>query len=269
MSTIALGIPYTPWEPQREANMVKLREILNTEGKADFYREFTERAANSVWSEQLWNWQFETGADWGVEIQDDVQIPKFFWPALRAMLSAVPADAKVIGLTSVHPLGREIARRGHRWYRTPGNIVGWAWAIRREALGDFLEFRAQADDEFRGKNEDDQLGTWCARQGFGVWHPVPTIVDQNTAIPSNTTWGDGQSLRRSSVNWRAYSEGEMTDPSWWLPSGVPSLLPMPEQKHCWMCLQAAAHVTSQTTGCGLCGLCIYKSLGGLLGLQVK
>ena len=73
MTTIALGIPYTPWQPEREANMVKLRQLLDTEGKADFYREFTERAANSVWSEQLWTWQRETGADWGVEIQDDVK----------------------------------------------------------------------------------------------------------------------------------------------------------------------------------------------------
>ena len=79
MTTIALGISFSLATGAR-GDMVKLRQLLDTDGKADFYREFTERAANSVWSEQLWNWQFETGADWGVEIQDDVQIPKFFWP---------------------------------------------------------------------------------------------------------------------------------------------------------------------------------------------
>ena len=278
MTTIALGVPYTPWVPEREANMVKLRCLLGVgeliaacQGGvcADFYREFTDRESNSAWSERMWKWQRETGAEWALSLQDDVQIPPYFWQALRAMLSAVPEDAHVIGLTAVHPLGREIARRGHRWYRTPGNVIGWAWAIRGPALARFLEFRERADEEFRRRTEDDQITQWCARVGIGAWHPVPTLVDQDTSIKSSTTWGDGQSLRRSSVNWRSYTEGEMVDPSWWTPSGIPQMLPLPEQRHCWFCLESPAQVNSPITGCGVCRVCLFKCVGASMGIQVN
>jgi hypothetical protein len=269
MTTIALGIPHTPWVPARAESMARLREGLNIHGTADgvgadSYREFTDRAPNSVWCGQFWTWLHETGADWCLQLQDDVMVAPCFWPALRAMLAALPPDADVVGLTSVHPAAPEIARQGHRWYRTPGNVVGWAYAIRRDALGEFLEARTALPESFRQSNEDMQLAKWCEKSGHEVWHPVPTIADHDTSVPSSYA-NDGHAHRRPQVTWRAFTEGELTDPTWWKPSGAPELLQTAEWRSCWHCTaHRPAKFQSASTGAGLCTTCMAEMLGFML-----
>ena len=267
MTTIALGIPHTPWVPARVESMARLRGELEIHEHDDtndesgypacsgtealekgmcgpplgpaHYREFTDRAPNNVWAEALWTWLHETGADWCLQLQDDVMVAPCFWPAIRAMLSALPPDADIVGLTSTHPMAPDVAKRGHRWYRTEANLVGWAYCIRREALGEFLEGRAQLPPKFREQNEDEQIAEWARVSGRGVWHPVPAIIDHDTSIPSSYK-NDAHSHRRPQVTWRTYDERELTDPTWWIPSGTPELLAMPPQFECWACGKEAA-----------------------------
>ena len=269
MSTIALAIPHTPWVPARVESMARLREAAGLLGdfgdgtRADFYREFTDRAPNNVWAEALWRWLAETGADWCLQLQDDVMVAPCFWPALRAMLAAVPDDVDVIGLTSTHPMTHNIAKRGHRWYRTPGNLVGWAYCIRRVALVEFLEGRAQLPDAFRKQNEDEQIAQWAEKSGRGVWHPVPAIVDHDTSIPSSYA-NDGHSHRRPQVTWRTFDERELTDPTWWKPSGTPEMLAMPPQFECWGC-GAEPHAVKFPSGVRLGRQCVANLMSAMVG----
>lgn len=264
VSTIALGIPTTPWVPERLASMQRLRVALHPGGVAcDRYAEFTERESNAEWSVKLWNWLYSTGADWCLQLQDDVIAAPCFWRALRSMLGALPESAAIVGLSAVHPMAPEMARRGHRWYRTTGMLVGWAYAIRREALGQFLEVREELTRQVGDKCEDVILGTFAARSGYGVWHPCPTIVDHDTSIPSSYA-NDHHSTRRPQVTWRDFGEGSLTDPEWWKPSGAVEILPMPPQRNCWFCLERGAVSNSAKTGAGICGVCLGACMGSVL-----
>lgn len=270
MTTIALGIPTTPWVPARVQSMGRLRaELLlssATSGisnvKADHYREFADRAPNWVWSLDLWNWLHETGAEWCMQLQDDVMAAPCFWPALRAMLSSLPKEAEIVGLSAVHPMAPEWARRGHRWYRTKALLVGWAYVIRRDALGEFLRVRERLVEKHGKKCEDVLLGQFAAESEKYIWHPCPTIVDHDTSIPSSYD-NDEHSTRRPQVTWRDFGEGSMTDPTWWRPSGLPALLPMPPQRVCWMCMQKGI-VAQAPNGVGVCGVCIGAMIGSNL-----
>ena len=87
---IALAIPHTPWVDERVTSMTSLLvaldlvEPLTDAGPCFAYREFTERAPNAVWAEKLWTWLFETGADWCLQLQDDVIVAPCFWPILKS-----------------------------------------------------------------------------------------------------------------------------------------------------------------------------------------
>jgi hypothetical protein len=265
VSTIALAIPHTPWVPARAESMERLLDALGIGGlqepgfPVDHFCVFTERAANHVWAESMWRWLHSTGADWCLQLQDDVMVAQCFWPAIRAMLGALPPEADVVGLTSVHPMTPEIARRGHRWHRTPGNLVGWAYALRRDALGAFLEDRARLPEGFRVQNEDEQIAIWTQRSGRSVWHPVPAIVDHDTSIPSSYG-NDHHSHRRPRVTWRTFDEREICDVDWWRPSGTPEMLPMPDHQLCWMCGDRPVLARSERTGCGICHECAIEAL---------
>lgn len=271
---IALAVPHTNWVPERVKSMSRLMQAIhpkdwtetNRDGEQHF-REFTDRAPNHVWSAEMWTWLRDTGADWGLQLQDDTTVAPCFWHALRAMLSALPSDAMVVGLASVHPMSAEIERQGKHWYLSPGNVVGWAYAMRHEALVRFLDDRASYDEGFRTMNEDEQIGEWCRRAMLPVWHPVPSIVDHDTTIPS-TYGNDFHTHKRTKVTWAGFTEASLTSSEWWKPDASLDILPIPPQRACWFCHKNAPAFGSET-GCQLCGICILKCVGKSMGVMIN
>lgn len=276
MSTIALAVPHTPWQPARVESTARLRKALDVCDDRGFelalaiegtiYREFTDRAPNHVWALGMWKWLLETGADWCLQLQDDVQVAPNFWPALRAMLEALPSEADVIGLTSTHPVAQEIARRNHRWYRTPNNLVGWAYCLRREALAAFLSDRTHAPESFRTMNEDEQIGRWAELTKRTIWHPVPTLCDHDTSIPSSYS-NDQHSLRRAQVTWRGYAAADLESVEFWRPGSVVEVFQSPPQRACWFCAERPVLSQSAKTGAAICGVCVGAIIGAFLGGQ--
>ena len=286
--TIALAVPHTPWIPERARSMAQLRGSLGFTRERDkpdafatlpgdrmlpndagwtHYREFTARAPNNVWCVELWTWLRDTGAAWCLQLQDDVVVMPGFWSVLRAMLGAVPEDVGVVGIAGVHPMATGIARRGHRWYRTPNNLVGWAYALRHEALVAFLDAREQYEPRFREMHEDEQIGEWCHRTRRPIWHPVPAICDHDTTIPSSYR-NDHHSHRRPAVTWRTFDSVALAEPSFWMPSGVPNLLATAYQRTCWYCGVEPSKFRSDATGCELGPMCMMRILGAAMGVQV-
>jgi hypothetical protein len=231
--TIALGIPHTPWVPERAQSMARLRKLLGEplhhtdaairEGAQPLhYREFIDRAANAVWSHQLWKWGYETGADHLLQLQDDAIVAPDFWPHLRAIIAAVPD--KIIGLEAAHPRGRQIAKSGGRWYTTSDMLIGVGYVIPRELLGLSLRWREMALVDGWKLDEDMLIGIFCLTTGTRIWHPVPTIIDHDTDLASN--YGhENHSHRRPSVTWSdpIVAGQNMSAPGFWEPSGVPHL----------------------------------------------
>jgi len=275
-TTIALAIPTTAaWVPARADSMERVRQSLgvrrNPEDDGfmsespygpDSYTEITERSSNKIWPRKMQQWALDTKADWFLTLQDDTLHPPYFWKALRAMLPHIPPN-QVLGLSSVHPMAPEIARQGHRWYRTQSWLVGWAYAMRREDLQEFVSWTDARPKLVEACNEDDLLNRWIHASNRYTWHPVPTIVDHDTSIDSQYN-NDHHAHRRASCTWRDFGEGSLTDTDFWLPSGEPRQLLVPAVNHCWFCMERPGYAASHKTGAALCRKCLGEMVQQLI-----
>jgi hypothetical protein len=254
--TFALGIPHTPWRPERVESLSRLAEVLgvclddgdlyvDSDPAVETFRVFGEREPNHEWSRRMWGWGAEQDATHFVTLQDDVLVPDNFWPALSAMVEAVPDE--VIGLEVIHPFAAALAAEGHRWFTTSDCLVGVGYVMPVPLLREFLAWRASQlkPDAIREAepgqvqeiNEDTLIMLWCLAMGRRIWHPLPTIIDHDTELASNYG-NDGHQARRPAVRWDTEQwlrDGPSPDgaPTWeeaafWRPDGdVPHLGRMP------------------------------------------
>ena len=269
--TIALGLPHTPWVPARAESWARLRESLGVAPGPStvpwptgvIVASFTERESNRVWPSRMWRWGVDSGLTHFLTIQDDVLVAPCFWPALRAMLEAYPD--RIIGLSAVHPVGPEVARKGQRWYCTRSWLVGWAYVLPRADLAAFVAWTEANPARVESTNEDSLLNEWITESGRDTWHPVPTLVDHDTSIES-TYGNDEHTHRRATVTWRGYSEHDLCSPDWWR-DGSGILLPLAWQHECWACQRQPVAVKAQN-GLGLCKLCVLTFSAWAMGVPL-
>jgi hypothetical protein len=286
--SIALGLPHTPWVPTRVESFARLctslsyghgRDLISTAACRDgvfkecHTRVFDEKESNRIWPGKLYRWAISTGATHCLQLQDDALVYDKFWPALQAMLEAVPDQ--IIGLEANHPLGPEMHRTGRRWFRTRAWLVGvgYVWPMDPNlphGLPAFLRWCEEFPAIVAQTNEDSLVNGWAAQHGFDIWHPVPTIIDHDIGVPS-TYGNDGHHeysmYRRPTVTWRDVPLlSGLTDPDYWRTTveGTP-LLPGPGTQRCWFCGERQAGVTSQKTGCRVCPLCALSAVGAYMG----
>lgn len=206
---ISLAIAHTPWVPERVRSMDRLRQALRHSSPSPLFEqyEFTERSPNWVWSALMWEWSVGTDADWCLFLQDDVIAAPNFWPALRAMLEALPNSAHVVGLEVAHPAAPALAEEGYRFFTTTDALVGVGYAIRGCTLTEFLGWRAQRlkAGAIEAITEDTLLGLFCACREIRIWHPLPTIIDHDVSIESSYG-NDTHPNRRPLVRWDSHSE---------------------------------------------------------------
>ncbi len=197
--TFALGIPHTPWRPERVESLERLRVSLGgfDSGPVAASRLFVDREPNHVWSEKMWRWATGTSASHFLTLQDDAIVAPDFWKHLRAMVSAVPEQ--IIGLESVHPASRNVR---DCWYTTPDCLIGVGYVVPIQTLRNFLTWRSKLrKGAIETLTEDTQIGLYAMHTGYNVWHPVPTIIDHDTGLPS-TYDNDAHGFRRPLVTWQ-------------------------------------------------------------------
>lgn len=237
---IALCVPHAPWLPARVVSMARLRAALQPEAASLVgYRELTDRAPNPEWSGSMFRWLAEQDSDWSLVVQDDALVPENFWAALRAMLAALPRYAQIVGLHVCHPIAGALAREDVRIFTTSDALVGLAWAMRTEALREFVRWRARelepgweqptmrpGDEPGRPSGppsltEDTMIGVWALATGRRVWHPIPAIVDHDTSLES-TYGNDEHEHRRPQVTWadaarfaHAWEPSDLEAPGFW------------------------------------------------------
>jgi hypothetical protein len=203
--TFAVGIPHTPWVPERAASMDRLIRDLGMPLSREMVcaKLFQEREPNWSWSQKLWGWACSTGATHLLQIQDDVIVGPEFWPTLLAMVEAKPDD--VIGLESVLGIGTQ-------WYSTSDGLIGVAYVVPIRLLRDFITWRSTElrADGYKLLNEDTLLGLWCFVTGRRILHPSVTIVDHDTELASSYG-NDRHSHRRPS---RTTTRGDAAPESW-------------------------------------------------------
>jgi len=216
--SFAVAIPHTPWVSERVESMQRLRKAVGQWVRAEEqdieYKEFTDRAPNRKWSETMWRWGAQSDATHFLTLQDDVIAAPNFWPALRAMLEAQPD--KVICLETVHPAAQALAIDGHRWMTTSDGLVGVGYVLPTALLREFLAWRGSALKEgaLSAMTEDTLLALWCMSSGNRVWHPLPTIIDHDTSIPS-TYANDEHPNRRPLVRWDTMPEAPLEHAQNW------------------------------------------------------
>lgn len=267
--TFAVGLPHTPWVPERVESFVRLFASINGGGASDL-RVFEDREPNYVWSQKLWRWACSTGATHLLQLQDDAILAPNFWPALCAMVSWRPAE--IIGLEAVHPLGPEQFRTGRRWYRTRAWLigVGYVWPLDsnlENGLPAFLKWCDANPKRVQSTNEDSLASEWAFEHSFDIWHPVPTIIDHDLGVPStyaNDEHYEFSMYRRPTVTWRDIPNLKaIEDEAYWRQSEAP-LLPGAGTQLCWYCLEGQGKMVSPKTGARLCRECLAKMLGHLL-----
>lgn len=224
--TFSLAISHTPWIEERVRSVHRLLEELGVLAYEDEdpdtgsliahgltcpdaidVRLVSDRAPNDQWSERMWKRSAETDATHCLFLQDDVEVAPRFWAALRAIVETRPDD--IIGLEVAHPIARPLAGEDVRLFTTADMLVGPGYVIPRDVLVEFLIWRAEKlRDGWRtaagGKpaiTEDTMIGVFALTTGRRIVHPIPTIIDHDTSIPS-TYGNDWHTNRRPHVTWK-------------------------------------------------------------------
>lgn len=203
--TFALGLPHTPWRPERAESFQRLMkelggpERLHEQGCTSAHV-FDEKVPNWSWSADMWQWGAERDASHFLTLQDDAKTAPDFWAQLREIVEERPDD--VIGLEVVHPAAPLLARAGVRWFSTSDCLVGVGYVVPRGILQEFLRWRATAlkPGALERINEDTLLGLFCSVTGRRIYHPIPTVIDHDVSVPS-TYKNDQHALRRPLVRW--------------------------------------------------------------------
>lgn len=223
----SLAISHMPWLPERVRSMYRLREQVSAEwpqvanGTSTYYKEFTDRAPNWVWSEQMWSWAADlAGITECVFLQDDVVVAPNFWGALEAMTRH---PWQIMAFHCAHPAARGFFREGKRWYTTADGLIGIGYVLRQDTLKAFLQWRTEMLKPriFERINEDDQINLFAMANNIKIWHPVPTIVDHDLSLDS-TYGNDHHMYRRPQVLWTdldmmGMHVESMEQPEWWGP----------------------------------------------------
>ncbi len=196
----SLAIAHTPWVPERAASMKRLQDSLNDARDDMAYEVFSDKEPNHVWSGKMWTWAAsQEGVDWCVFLQDDAVVSPDFFARLEEIVKRSGED--VIGLQVAHPAAVGLAAEGEEGFTTTDALVGVGYAVNKEALKEFLQWRAGLPQEtLEAITEDSLMGLWCAINGLKIYHPIPTIVDHDTTLTS--TYDNGSHVnRRSRVRW--------------------------------------------------------------------
>lgn len=257
----SIAIPHTPWIPEREASLAALLKSLDMHEGYGGVELFEEREPNWSWSLKMWQWAAGQPETHFLQLQDDVIPAPNFWPALTAMVTAVPDQ--ILGLQGAHPSFRLLARDGRRWARSHAWMVGVGYVIPQAKLRELVAWREQLpEEEYTSTNEDDLIGRFCVEYGYDVWHPIPTIIDHDTSVKS-TYRNDDHLWRRPTVTWREYGS-EIESAEWWRPDGPVPLVSNPHQQACWMCQNEPSVITYESTGARIGRVCLARSVAKIL-----
>jgi hypothetical protein len=231
-------------------------------------RVFDEREPNRVWAQKMWRWACATGATHLAQFQDDVFTCVRPWSKITAMVEAVPDQ--IIGLEQAHPMGPELAHKGHRWCRTRAWLIGPAYLFPLDpalpnGLPTFLKWCDANPERVAAENEDTLVNRWAVEAGVDIWHPIPTCADHDTSVPS-TYGNEAHSHRRPTVTWRGYPDGDLESAEYWRPPVEPNPVRLvdPYTNLCWYCVREAGAVAAAETGARIGKACLQQIFAAMV-----
>ncbi len=269
LPTTCIVIPHAAHQPGRPESLKRLLAQIGGGGPEPIT--LSDREPHWRWSRRLWRAGLESGADWLVQVQDDVQVPSTFRQATRAALSVAPEGCDVVALFGIHPLARELARQGGRWYRTRAWLMGNGYCLSRAFLAEFVPWAEANEAIARVTCEDALINRYCAQTGRDVFHTMPSLVEHDLTIAS--TWAEqaaSMSLdrpenhghRKATVSYLDYSDREITRADFWHQQGTVRALLDHLGPRCWFCNgNEPAFISSQDSGVHIGAACAMRVCG--------
>jgi FkbM family methyltransferase len=166
----------------------------------------------------------------------------------------------------------EAKHRGDRYLVDGHGVVGWGYALFHHQLEWLHRTERMLSFDHRSPHSHDECApdcpywhedSWATKlfheNAYQVWHPIPSILDHDTSIPSAYAH-ENHKTRRAPVTWWAYDSEQLTSPSFWRPQL--GLVP-PMQTRKIPCRYGAFHVPAEplhrTVGSEL--TCLHVFLG--------
>jgi hypothetical protein len=221
-------VTHTPWIAERVKSFARLDAQLRGELELDSTTRYTvvgDRGPISFWSELAWRAALHAThwGDWALFLQDDLALCPRYLATAEALLGSAPSS--IVGLETVHPAARELARAGRRWCTTADGLIGRAYALRLDELGAFLDWRR---DQLRlgatdAITEDTLLGVYALATGRPIAHPIPS-PQLHDLTQASAQGNERDAYRTASVLWTdgdvcGWRLEELVRPTFWAEPG--------------------------------------------------
>lgn len=158
---------------------------------------------------QGWEYLADCDTDWGVVLEDDVYVVRYFRDQLRQVLEVAPSPVVSLYLGRGHPHGGEsdwqnrIAAKIAAdvcWLTAESLLSGQGYAIATTLIPDMLAtVKPLVTDE--GLPIDEAISWWCQERGILVAHCRPSIVNHRDETPLIQVRKDGQPRTAERVAW--------------------------------------------------------------------
>lgn len=174
-----------------------------------------------VWwnAQRAWGVGIDSGADYHVVLQDDVEVCQNFKPGAQAALSHIPENHPACFFANRRAVLKAKAQ-GLSWALIADGSWGQASCLPTRLINDFLGWsKRSVREEF--KHDDTRLAMYGLAKGLPFYCTAPSLVEHvghnsslighKTPRPRVATWyiGDGNPLK---VDWSAGVDNPPFDP---------------------------------------------------------
>lgn len=205
--TFAIHVLHAPHLPGRVESLARLRAACG----AFWVVVHDERAARHVFTLNRWRRALQLaeaeGDSHAVFLDDDVQVAPDFTARLAAMISTQPDQ--IIGLHTAHTGALEAHAAGEHWVTTDDGSIGTGIVFPVALLREFLTW-LDSDALQPGTLEaagafgcDVLIGLFCMETGRRMFHPVPTVIDQDLSLLTSVPGNEDTPGRSTVCNWKS------------------------------------------------------------------
>lgn len=262
-------IAHAAWAADRKPSLARLLEQVP--GAIVVASEVKEHS--NVWALRLWRKAYEVSkpGEWCVFLNDDVTVAPDH--EIERMTEYVTGDC--VSLATIQKEARAAYDAG-ACFLASYSATGPGYAIKREALGELIEFYATklTDGMKMRMNEDEAMAHWAWARQRPFWQCIPALVAHDVAIKSTLGY-DNHPMRVASVlwtdappRWHAHTPEYVPHP--WMGEGRMRavrraiLNGWSFDDKCVFCAERTALIISPQTGAGLCGQCMADGVGHVL-----
>lgn len=138
------------------------------------------------WKE-AWAFHANSGADYGITLDDDVIPCHDFWATLDKAIEACPNHLVCLSNAICADYAKVADQHGLHWVTSNDALIGYAYVAPKALYEELLGWTDRIDrDVGLHEHEDTLLNVFAMWRKLLVWHTVPALFDHDTSVAS--TW---------------------------------------------------------------------------------